>query len=451
MPPTRLCFPCFFALPLLFLHSFGQETRPPSIVPSVLRRKQQAVGNGTEGFPLPPDTRPDHCPKSFESPDLSLEGGWRNLRVSIVLPYHQEQWEHMHATMLSLLYFTPDQYIQEFIMMSDGNSPELTFEEELLKMSPKVKMLKNEQREGLIRAKMKAVDHALGDVLVFMEAHCRANRGWLEPLLIRLAESPRSLVQPSLDVIPEHDFSGYYPTQSGLWRFEWNLNLVFVIPRDQSQNQPIYPSPATSGGIFAIRKDWWTTLRLYDPELYQWGGDHVEATLKIWRCGGLIEVHTCSRIGHLFREAATRPYPVDVSQVVRNYNRLAHVWLDDYIEHFYKVKPEARSMELGPGIEEQLQAREELQCKSMSWYLKHVDPEMEWEADHICIPGGSAREGGCAGQHAAHGRSTLDKTMPDELLRLRRLDVLHEYYSPGGFWKNHDTAAGDSDGESEEL
>lgn len=309
--------------------------------------------------------------------------------------------------------------------MSDGNPPELTYEDQLNAMSPKVRVVKNEERMGLIKAKMKAVELAEGDVLVFMEAHCIVNRQWLEPLLSRLADAPHALVQPTLDIIPQEHFDQYFMGARGHWRFEWNMNLIFTAPPDggvppDAEHLPA-PMPATSGGIFAIRRDWWLKLGFYDPEMREWGGDHVEATMKVWRCGGHIEMHPCSRVGHLFRDPEHRPYDVDIPVVVHNYARLAEVWWDNYLPQFYMLKPDAKAMSVGD-VSAQRELREQLKCKDMDWYLKYVDPEMEWEASRICIPGAQQEYHGCAGD-AIPGRSTVDQTIPAEVYRQRREEI----------------------------
>merc|ERR1719444_711987 len=117
---------------------------------------------------------------------------------------------------------------------------------------------------------------------MFLEPHVVMTAGWLQPLLNRLAEEPKALIMPLLDNV--NDKMKYRIADPGHWRFEWNLNLVYVNPgKVKNQNQP-FMSPATSGGIYAIRKDFWESLELFDPELVRWGGDHVEATHKVWRC-----------------------------------------------------------------------------------------------------------------------------------------------------------------------
>lgn len=83
---------------------------------------------------------------------------------------------------------------------------------------------------------------------------------------------------------------------------------------DPETSRPFY-APATSGGIFAIRKERFLELGLFDVPMHQWGGDQIELSFKAWRCGGQILVVPCSRVGHLFRDVEYRPYPVDVPQV----------------------------------------------------------------------------------------------------------------------------------------
>lgn len=276
--------------------------------------------------------------------------------------------------------------------------------------------------QGLIAVKTRAVAAASLDaaVLIFLEPHIRVNRQWIQPLLYRLRKYPNALLMPVIDPIAEHDFSRYLQGGFGYWRFEWNLNILYTNPQDVTR-MPTDPFtvPGTSGGIFAVRKDFWNSLGFYDTGMIGWGGDHVEATFKVWRCGGFIEVVPCSRVGHLFRAPSSRPYPVEVNQVVRNYARLARIWYDEHLESFFAVKPEARSMDIGD-VSEQLALKEKLKCKSMNWYLDNVDVELKWELDHICIPGcvqGSSPDITCCKDQAAAGRSCNDKTIPPSLYR----------------------------------
>lgn len=59
----------------------------------------------------------------------------------------------------------------------------------------------------------------------------------------------------------------------------------------------------------------------------------------------------------------------------RNSLRVAHVWMDEFIEHFLKQKPAARDIDFGD-VSDRIQLRARLGCKSFKWYLDHVYPEM---------------------------------------------------------------------------
>ncbi|CAE7460513.1 Pgant2 [Symbiodinium natans] len=99
-------------------------------------------------------------------------------------------------------------------------------------------------------------------------------------------------------------------------------------------------------------------------------------SLRAWRCGGRIEIVPCSRMGHVFR--AKNPYIVHVPEVMKNTKRAALVWLDDYMEDYYKKVPYARRIQAGD-VSERLRLKESLHCQSMDWYIDNIYPELRAE------------------------------------------------------------------------
>ncbi|CAE7661044.1 gly-4, partial [Symbiodinium necroappetens] len=242
----------------------------------------------SRGFPYPPDTRPVGCRK-YKRKDFA------NHTVSIIIPWLAEKWEHMEGTMKAILHFTPDELVDEYIWISDGNADPK--EKELKALSSKVRVFAFPERKGLMLAKMKGVEMATAPVIVFLEAHVIPNKHWLQHILHRVVVNPKALAMPTLDQIPQENWHLYHPMPPGHWRYEWNFNLVYTNPGNVIRNDKPdpYDSPGTSGGIFAMRKDWFQQLGLFDAGMREWGGDHMELTMKVWRCGGRIEIVPCSR------------------------------------------------------------------------------------------------------------------------------------------------------------
>lgn len=365
-------FACLWLHFLLYLHS----------VHEIVGEDRKKVDKKQLGFPYPPDTRPKGCQKYTKK-------SFANHSVSIIIPWLNEKWMHMEGTMRSLLHMTPDELVEEYIWVSDGNAD--AKQKELEAMSEKVRVHAFPERVGLMIAKMKGVEMAKGNVLVFMEAHCIVNKHWLQHILHRVVLNPKILAMPSLDMIHQENWNSYFPQTPGHWRYEWNFNLIYTNPGGviKTGSPEPYPSPGTSGGIFAMRKDWFEKLGLFDIGMKEWGGDHMELTMKVWRCGGRIEIIPCSRVGHLFRDPDHRPYYVAPETVVHNYKRLAELWAKDHLDIFYKMKPEAVRMKLKgmEKVKENYQRLEsELGCKNLDWYLENVDHEMAWEKSRVCHP-----------------------------------------------------------------
>lgn len=51
-----------------------------------------------------------------------------------------------------------------------------------------MRVLRMEQRTGLIRARLRGAAATRGQVITFLDAHCECTMGWLEPLLARIKE-----------------------------------------------------------------------------------------------------------------------------------------------------------------------------------------------------------------------------------------------------------------------
>ncbi|KAM3173764.1 hypothetical protein ACTXT7_011924 [Hymenolepis weldensis] len=73
-------------------------------------------------------------------------------------------------------------------------------------LGPRVRLIRLPQRSGLIRARLAGAKEARGSTLTFLDAHCEATKGWLEPLIAHVAQNPHSVVCPAIDVISDTSF-----------------------------------------------------------------------------------------------------------------------------------------------------------------------------------------------------------------------------------------------------
>uniref|UniRef100_A0A8C1RTI1 Polypeptide N-acetylgalactosaminyltransferase n=2 Tax=Cyprinus carpio TaxID=7962 RepID=A0A8C1RTI1_CYPCA len=239
-----------------------------------------------------PDTRNDKCRDRIYPVALPT--------ASIVICFYNEAFSALLRTIHSVLDRTPNYLLHEIILVDDHSELD-DLKEDLdsyiqQHLQKKVKLVRNEKREGLIRGRMIGASHA-------------------------------------------------------------------------------------TGGLFAMDRNYFYELGQYDRGMDIWGGENLEISFRIWMCGGQLLIVPCSRVGHIFRKR--RPYgsPGGQDTMAHNSLRLAHVWMDDYKEQYFALRPELRNRDYGD-ISERVAIRKRLQCHSFKWYLDNIYPEMQVSSPH---------------------------------------------------------------------
>ncbi|KAF7214321.1 N-acetylgalactosaminyltransferase 7 isoform X1 [Nothobranchius furzeri] len=313
----------------------------------------------------------------------------RLLTSSVIIVFHNEGWSTLMRTIHSVIKRTPRQFLAEIVMIDDfSNKVHLKerLEEYIKQWNGLVKLFRNEKREGLIQARSIGAKKATkGQVLIYLDAHCEVGINWYAPLVAPISKDRTVCTVPLIDSIHGQTFV-IEPQgggdQNGFARGAWDWSMLWKrIPlgdREQklrkTQTEP-YRSPAMAGGLFAIERDFFFELGLYDPGLQIWGGENFEISYKIWQCGGQLLFVPCSRVGHIYRlqgwQGNPPPAHVGSSPTLKNYVRVVEVWWDDYKDYFYASRPETLTLAYGD-ISELRQFREEHRCKSFKWFMEEI-------------------------------------------------------------------------------
>lgn len=158
---------------------------------------------------------------------------------------------------------------------------------------------------------------AIGDVLVFADAHIAMEPGCWEPLIDELQDPRVGAVNPAVCDMHFPDDSGY-----GMCFGGFDLSSKWLYDEPEAPR----PVPLLIWACAAMRKSLFDESGGFDEGMIRWGSIDNEMSVRLWLEGYELRVVPGVRVAHLFRD--TRPYPMTWSAALHNRLRLAFVHFD---------------------------------------------------------------------------------------------------------------------------
>ncbi|RNA33882.1 polypeptide N-acetylgalactosaminyltransferase 13 isoform X1 [Brachionus plicatilis] len=346
--------------------------------------------------------------------------------TSIIIVYHNEGNSTLLRGLTSIVRNSPGHLLREIILVDDASEGRDYLHQALdtfAKSLPvQVKILRNAERMGLMRSRLRGAEAASGATMTFLDAHIEATRGWLQPLLAEVKRNRRSVACPVIDVISDETFE--YLTGSEMTYGGFDSHFVFdwvpVPQRENQRRQHDYSralrTPTMAGGLFTIERQFFYDIGAYDDGMDVWGAENLEMSFRIWMCGGELLISPCSHVGHVFRKQTPYTFPGGTNRIIfKNNRRLIDVWTDEYAKYFHKIVPDLNLVDAGD-LSPRIELRKRLECKSFKWYLDNIYPEAPLPKDfyhvgsvqnekfNLCLDTMNRKSGGECGATACHGQ-----------------------------------------------
>ncbi len=242
------------------------------------------------------------------------------MRASIVIASHNEG-DLIGKTIRSCR--ESIRHLDYEVIVSDDASTDGSIEK-LARRYPEVRIVAHPERRGCSTAKDSGARAALGDVIVFLDGHCKPEKWAILRLVNDVEDSEgEAIFTPRVAAL---DCEKWENSKTALG-FGYRVSLLTFgcrwVPLRRLRRRGYYlESPSLVGCCLAMSRKLYLKLRGFDPHMREWGVEDVDLGLKAWLMGSAILNNPHAIIGHRFRNGFTN-FSVATESILVNQIRAA--------------------------------------------------------------------------------------------------------------------------------
>jgi glycosyltransferase involved in cell wall biosynthesis len=242
------------------------------------------------------------------------------MRASIVIASHNEGdllWRTIRSCQESI------RDLDYEVVVADDASTDGSLES-LRRRCPEARIVAHSRRLGCSAAKDTGARSAIGDVIVFLDGHCKPEK-WAVVRLVNDVEDSfgQAIFTPRVAALD----CARWKNSKRFVGFGYRISLLTFasawVPAKKMRWRGAYlESPSLVGCCVAISRKLYLKLRGFDPHMHEWGVEDVDLGLKAWLMGSAILNNPHAVIGHRFRDGFTN-FTVATESVLANQLRSA--------------------------------------------------------------------------------------------------------------------------------
>lgn len=210
----------------------------------------------------------------------------------------------------------------EIVIADDGSTDDSV--DRTRQRYPLVRIVRSPEKIGCSPAKHRGACAAQGEMLLFLDAHCKPEPGAIDRLVAAVkATRGRAVIVPTVSILDPVAWQNNFDRVGQGYRVDLlELTWEWIPPDQLTRRGPYLETPSLIGCCVMVARELYERLGGFDQDMLVWGVEDVEFGVKSWLTGHPVLCEPRSVIGHRFQDGFIN-YRVDNEYIVANRLRMA--------------------------------------------------------------------------------------------------------------------------------